>query len=812
MERVFRSLLGAAFDRRATGLWCVAIITLVAGYGLGAVTFDSNVLNLLPQRGPTLQAFRTYLTTFGNFDRLYVAFEAPPDRVIADYAEPIDDFVDQLRALPAIAHVDSGLNDPDRDWSYLLDRQLLVLDDDGLDAALSGLQREAMPIALARARERLSVPSADMRALVQQDPLGWMMLMRDRLTGEGLAYGSMTRGEGYVSGDGRSRLIVAQPARPPQDTAFARELNATLGKMTANLSAARDLFGDALPPPGVQRAGGYRVAPEMESLIRREGIRNGIISFLAIATLVAVAFRSVRPLILISLPILVASVVTIAVYGWIRPLSTAATGSAAMLFGLGVDGTLLLYIAYLAARRRGLEARPAVLGLSAVAVSVTVGFTTTASTFLGLIPIDFPALAQLGEVVGLGILLCGLLTLTLLPGLAPRRLAPSQLARLETPWLARLVTERRRWILATAGMVTLLLGVAAPRLEVVPTVNRLEARTAGSNAEDVITRRFNLPEETVLVLGEGTDLHALLEANRRLELALARSPSVPVSAPTALLPPRSRQDTVSRRIAAVDRSPRDIDADLVRATADAGFRPNTFAAFSERLPRLIDPEQRLSLDGYRAHGLGDLIDRFVRESDGRFITVAYAFTRSADERTRVAAAAAETGILQVTGLDAVNAELSARFWPTLALGATVGTTGVLAITLVAFRSVQLALLALLPTSLGILWSAGLLALAGVELDLFSVFALLMAIGIGVDYGVHVLHHRMSHCPGGMRAALTHTAPAILLAAASTVLGFGSLIWSSYPPLQTLGLVTSLTVTTCLVASLLVMPAILGDGT
>jgi hypothetical protein len=191
--------------------------------------------------------------------------------------------------------------------------------------------------------------------------------------------------------------------------------------------------------------------------------------------------------------------------------------------------------------------------------------------------------------------------------------------------------------------------------------------------------------------------------------------------------------------------------------------------------------------------------------------VAYVYARSPEDRARITAAAEEAGgALQVTGLDAVNTELSARFWPTVTLGAVVGTLGVFAITLVGFRSLRLTLLALLPTALGLVWSAGLLALAGVELDLFSVFALLMSIGIGVDYGVHILHHRHHHGPGGLRSALTFTAPAILLAAASTVLGFGSLIWSSYPPLRLLGLVTALTVTTCLVCALLVMPAAVGD--
>ena len=40
-----------------------------------------------------------------------------------------------------------------------------------------------------------------------------------------------------------------------------------------------------------------------------------------------------------------------------------------------------------------------------------------------------------------------------------------------------------------------------------------------------------------------------------------------------------------------------------------------------RLPQLLDPAARLTYDGYVAHGLADLIDRFVVRESGRDETV-----------------------------------------------------------------------------------------------------------------------------------------------------------------------------------------------
>jgi hypothetical protein len=129
---------------------------------------------------------------------------------------------------------------------------------------------------------------------------------------------------------------------------------------------------------------------------------------------------------------------------------------------------------------------------------------------------------------------------------------------------------------------------------------------------------------------------------------------------------------------------------------------------------------------------------------------------------------------------------------------------------IGFRRILLVPLALLPTGLGLLWSLGALALTGVTLDLFSVFALLASIGIGVDYGVHVLYRRLTRPEGGVIGAIADVTPALVLAAATAIVGFGSLVTSTYEPLRLFGLVSALMIGSCLVTSVIVLPALLRD--
>jgi predicted RND superfamily exporter protein len=159
-------------------------------------------------------------------------------------------------------------------------------------------------------------------------------------------------------------------------------------------------------------------------------------------------------------------------------------------------------------------------------------------------------------------------------------------------------------------------------------------------------------------------------------------------------------------------------------------------------------------------------------------------------------------------LSVVNQELARSFLPQLIKGLAIGTLIVIALVVAAFRRWRLSMYALLPTAVGLVWTAGALAAAGVELDLFAVFAVVTFVGIGVDYGVHLVHRYEER--GDAARATAELAPVILVAATVTLLGYGTLITSSYPPLRSIGVVSSVSVVALAVASVLLLPALLAS--
>ncbi len=803
-------LMQLARRRRVVLAAVVAVVTLATLPVVMRLRIDPDVLNLLPQSGPAVRAFRTYLSVFGSFDRVYVVFEAPEGESIDDYAPLVDRYAELLRREPDIARVDTQLFDPGKDWSYVFDHVFMLLGPEATAGALRRLTADDMRDDLSKARERLRLPSPAIKELVRQDPFNYLSLLRERLSAANAFVRIDPAAEGYVSKDGRARLVIATPIHPPFDLTFSRRVKAAFDRTTdaVRAEAARNPdLGDAAAVR-VRFAGGYHLALETERLMRREAFFNLLGSLAGILFLLLLVFRSAWLFVAGALPMIVGGLLAAAVVGFSHPnLSGAAAGASALLFGLGIDGLVLLYARYLEERPTSASADEAVGRLGGSSASMLLGMFTSAATFLALTLVEFPSLRELGRIIGLGMVFGGIATFFLVPALLPSRVKPRRPLRM--PWLPAFVARRRRAILWGAGLATVVLGAATPWLRLDLSLDRLRPHTAQLAFEREIVSRFGLPEDLVVILSEGRDLEALLRTNQRLVEEVARSGGgLSLFSAAQGLPTAASQASVADVMARSGLS----SGGPPRPRGECGggcrdSRPDAFAPFLERTPRLLDPSSRVTFEGYQQHGLGELLSPYIVRTPGGFAMAAYVHPRSPSDLDLMRSMVDRVGApLRLTGMPVVNRELTEGLVPQFLIGVAIGGVAVFILMWFTFRNLRLTALALLPTVLGITWGAGVLALLGAVVDLFSLFGVLAFIGIGVDFGIHLVHRYAAE--GDLTEALARIAPVNLVAAGIAILGCGTLITSSYPPLHSLGVVSVTTLATCVAGSLLVLPATL----
>jgi uncharacterized protein len=136
--------------------------------------------------------------------------------------------------------------------------------------------------------------------------------------------------------------------------------------------------------------------------------------------------------------------------------------------------------------------------------------------------------------------------------------------------------------------------------------------------------------------------------------------------------------------------------------------------------------------------------------------------------------------------------------------------GVAFLAFLAFRELRPTVLALIPLSVGAVWTLGLMALWQVPLNVGNLLFLPLVMGIGIDNGIYVVHRFWTARDLAENHILLDrsTGQAITLASLTTMVGFGSLMISSHRGIHSLGLLVTLGVGSVLLASLTVLPSLL----
>jgi predicted RND superfamily exporter protein len=123
---------------------------------------------------------------------------------------------------------------------------------------------------------------------------------------------------------------------------------------------------------------------------------------------------------------------------------------------------------------------------------------------------------------------------------------------------------------------------------------------------------------------------------------------------------------------------------------------------------------------------------------------------------------------------------------------------------VQLRTVREPLLALVPMVFSLLLTLAVMHLLGRKLNMINLVTIPLLIGIDVDYAVFIVgaaRLRRRSTPEVFEAQLASSCHAIVMCAGTTVLGFGSLIFTTVPAVRSLGLAVSVGVITALVATI-----------
>jgi hypothetical protein len=166
----------------------------------------------------------------------------------------------------------------------------------------------------------------------------------------------------------------------------------------------------------------------------------------------------------------------------------------------------------------------------------------------------------------------------------------------------------------------------------------------------------------------------------------------------------------------------------------------------------------------------------------------------------------------VTGLSAIAARNSATMIGKLNAGLTTEIVFICIFLGLAFRSVMVAVVTVLPTLFPVFTAGAVLAASGEGLQFASIVALIVAFGLSLNAAVHYLNRlRLEDRPGedpaiGVERATVLIGPALVLTSLILAFGLGVTVLSDLPSLRLFGKLSAMTLIAALIGDLVLLPA------
>lgn len=139
---------------------------------------------------------------------------------------------------------------------------------------------------------------------------------------------------------------------------------------------------------------------------------------------------------------------------------------------------------------------------------------------------------------------------------------------------------------------------------------------------------------------------------------------------------------------------------------------------------------------------------------------------------------------------------------------------IMLLVIILFRSVIAGILAMIPIALALILLFGLMGYLEIPLDISTAMLSAIMIGVGIDYTIHFIWgiQEAIKSGGSLKEAIQHTLTGvgrgITLNGLSVVIGFSVLMGSSFLPIRFFGALIFLSISTCLIGALIILPAMI----
>lgn len=792
------------------GLFLIMTIGLIAS--VMTLSYKEDISDFLPLDEKNQTALSIYQDISGA-NKIYAIIATCDTAAVEpqELAEGVESFVGAVESIDSLHYIKNIMKEVDMDKMFeitdIVYRNIpyFLTDDDYLRMEELLSDPDYVHTQIADDKQLLLFPSSNcLTTNIARDPLNLFTPITGRLKPAGMSIAFDTY-DGYVlTPDGKRAIVIIESSFGAHES----ENNAALVGLLEEAKAASISEN---PDLDIHIIGGPVIAVTNANQIKSDSILAVCIAGILILLLLIYVFRNIRNILLI--------VVSVG-WGWLFAMGAIALyydsvsiiviGIASVILGIAVNYPLHL-IDHLK------ESEHPKSALKEIISPLVVGNVTTVGAFLCLVPLNSPALHDLGLFSSLLLIGTILFVLLILPHIVRTRRPGDKPLRepVLITKLAGISIENHKWVVCVVLLLTIIFGYFSMKTEFDSDMRNINYMTSGQK-EDMAYFQ-NLLEsaqdrENLYVVSSGDDWE---EALAHTDLIKSTIDSIVATGLASrknevtsfLISKAEQQHRLDRWRTFIATHRHQFTDELSVAAAGNGFSEGAFSDFRE----IIDADYGIKDFDYFKNFISTVFVGSISEDSG------------SDRKSLVEVLSVPSGSMgAVKESLARNREFGGMFFDVGSMNGSIANTLsddfnyigiacgfiVFVFLWISLGSVELAIVSFLPMAFSWIWILGIMGMLGIRFNIVNVILATFIFGQGDDYTIFMTEG-LSYEYAYRKKLLASYKNSIIVSALIMFIGIGTLLFAKHPALRSLGEVTVVGMSSVVLMAYMFPPLVFG---
>lgn len=777
------------------GLGCIVTF----GFFASQIKFEEDITRIIPKSERSDVATKV-LKQLNFADKITVILEKKGTGTDEDLAEIAQTFLDSIQSCSQyIRDIEGKIDDENiqETFEFIRSNLPLFLEKSDYELIAGKIQSDSIQFQTEQNFRTLISPTGMVaKDFILNDPLGFAFIALKKLQQLNVGDDFHLK-NGFITTKDNSKILlfinpVLAGTETEKNTLFVGELNQIKTDLNAHFEnkASVDYFGSSL------------IAVANAKQIKGDIIKTVVLSLTALMLILMLFYRRVFIPIILFIPTIFGVLFAMACLYFLKEtISAISLSVGAILLGVTIDYALHIMTHY--------KDKTDIKELyKDITIPLIMSSSTTAAAFLCLLFVNSEALKDLGIFAAIAVISSAIFSLIIIPHLYQPKPQPERKRRNIIEMASGFAFEKSKILFYSAFVLIVISFFTFSKVQFNNNLSDLNyVPQEIKDAEAKVESTTSLTSKSIYVAAYGNSEDEALENNSKLfkslELEQTQNKILSFSSIGGIvLSEKDQRDKIETWNSFWDiMKVESVKADLFVSGASIGFKPSSFQAFYDLLETDFKP---ISFEQYQELKALPLKD-FVTEKEG-FHTILSVVKVSDEQREPLIQRVAQEHNSMAIDRQQMNETFLGNLKNDFENLVNYSFLAVILILWIFFRRVELVLVAVIPIAITGVVTAGLMAIFDIQLNIFSTIVCTLIFGHGVDFSIFMTSALQKEHTFGKSDMKTYRT-SIILAALTTILAIGSLVFAEHPALKSISMVSLIGVFSAVIITFVFYPVI-----